>query len=155
MRKSAPALLLALAVAAAACAEDPVDSSRVDTSCPAGQRRVYFQLDGAAVMTRCVELDTLVAAPSPTCTVAVWTSPQNRRHDESFRYEASAADTDTPCGTAYFFAVMQNSSGGYTYFDGVVRRSFDAGSGPFATGAYEVLNGQQTLVGIGHFEFWE
>jgi hypothetical protein len=112
-------------------------------------------MDGAVDVVRCVELDTLVASSSETCSVAVWTAPHNQRHDERIRYEVDATDTTSPCGTAFFFAVVQNAVGGYTYFDGVMRRSFDSGSGPLATGVYEVLNGQQHIVGIGHFEFWE
>lgn len=123
--------------------------------CPAGQRRVTFQLDGGGQVTRCVQLDTLVAATTPACTTVVWTAPRNQRHDEGFRFEASASDGASPCGNGHFFGVVQNSVGGYTYFDGITRRGFDAGSGPFATGVYEIINYQQTLVGIGYFEFWE
>ena len=155
MRTTIPLLFLAVAVATTACEDDPVDSGRVAEPCTDGERQVVFKLDGASDVIRCVQLDTLLASSSPACTVVVWTAPRNQRQDEGFRYEASAGDPGQPCGTGAFFAVMQNSSGGYTYFDGLVRRDFDSGSGPFAAGVYEVLNGQQTLVGIGQFEFWE
>lgn len=155
MRGLIAAMALLTAVALAACEDDPAASAFAEVTCPPGQRRVVFRLDGAADVVRCVEPDTLLASPTPACTLVSWTAPANGRHDEGFRYEASAADTASPCGTAFFFAVTQNSVGGYTYYDGLVQRAFDGGGGPFATGVYEVLNGQQTLVAIGHFEFWE
>ncbi|MDH4037123.1 MAG: hypothetical protein OEV86_06485 [Candidatus Krumholzibacteria bacterium] len=140
---------------ASGCESDPVDGAAPLSRCDDGLRRVIFRLDTGADVVRCVEIDTALASSSPDCTVMVWTAPANRRHDEGLRYEVSALDSTTPCGSEFFFAVVQNSAGGYTYFDGQVRRGFDTGSGPFATGVYEVINYQQTLVGIGHFEFWE
>jgi hypothetical protein len=150
------AVFVAGVALAPACEGDPMqESAPTLADCPPGQRRVVFRLDGGLDVTRCVQFDTLVASPSPSCAVVVWTAPHNRRHDEGFRFEANAADSAEPCGRAYFFAVVQNSVGGYTYFDGLVRRNFDDGDGPFATGVYEIINYQQTLVGIGNFEFWE
>ena len=148
-------VFLTAVLALAACDDDPVQQNATLPDCPAGQRRVVFRLDGGLDVTRCAEFDTLIASDSLSCTVAVWSAPANRRHDEGFRFEVSAADTTSPCGRAYFFGVTQNSVGGYTFFDGLVRRPFDSGIGPFATGTYEIINYQQTLVGIGHFEFWE
>lgn len=156
MRRAIAILFLATAALAPACeTEDPVGSGAAPTPCAPGARRVVFRLDGSTDVVRCVEIDTLLAANSPSCTLMVWSTPNNKRHDEGIRYEVSAADTTSPCGTAFFFAVVRNSAGGYTYFDGKVRRGFGAGSGPFATGVYEIINYQQALVGIGYFEFWE
>ncbi len=149
-------LIMVVIMAAAGCGDDdPVDTGIVPPACSAGQRRVLFRMLGAADVARCVEFDTLVAGTAPECSVVVWTAPANGRHDEGFRYEGTAGATNTACGTGYFFGVTQNSVGGYTFFDGIVRRPFDSGPGPFATGTYEVINYQQTLVDIGHFEFWE
>jgi hypothetical protein len=156
MRRTIAMLLLAAAMAVPACdRDDPVSTASIQKPCAPGQRRVLFRLDNRTDISRCVQVDTLLAATSPSCTLMVWIAPNNHRYDEWLRYEVSATDTTAPCGTAYFFAVVQNSAGGYTYFDGQVRRSFGTGAGPFATGVYEISNYQQTLVGIGYFEFWE
>jgi len=149
------AILLMMLLVPTACDRETTGAVAPGSDCPAGERRVTFRLDGGADITRCVEFDTLLAASGPDCAVAVWTAPRNQRHDEFFRFEADATDSTSACGGRFFFGVTQNSSGGYTYFDGLVTRDFGSGGGPFATGTYEVINYQQQLIAIGHFEFWE
>jgi hypothetical protein len=144
-----------LAVFATACDESPIEDATSVSNCPEAERRVFFVLAGYKNSSRCVSFDTLRTGPTDSCQVAVWRAHANNRNDEFFSYEGDTTGVEIPCGTRYFFAVLQNDQGGYTYFDGITERSFDQGAGPFATGTYEVINRQSTIVGIGHFEFWE
>lgn len=149
------ALLLMTLCLATACNRETTSAIAPESDCPGGERRVTYRLDGGTEISRCVEFDTLLASAGPDCAVAVWTAPDSQHHAEFFRFETDAGDSTSVCGGRFFFGITQNSAGGYTYFDGLVARSFGSGSGPFATGTYEAINYEQRLVAIGHFEFWE
>ena len=148
-------ILLAGALLTLACDHETAPTVAPVSDCPVGERRVTFRLDGGEEVTRCVVFDTLIAGGTPQCALAIWTAPRNQRHDEGFRFETDPSDSTSSCNGNFFFGVTQNSAGGYTYFDGIVLRPFGSGAGPFATGTYQVINYQQVMVRIGHFEFWE
>jgi len=138
---------------ASACEEDEVIPKVPESTCATGQREVVFVLDGSSPLIQCAVFDTLRAV-EPGCTLVVYTIVDGNPSDTFFRYEGLAGDTGAPCGGKYFFAVAKHEQGHY-FFDGLTRRRFDAGTGPFASGSFEVLDDQTTLIDAGTFDFFE
>lgn len=138
----------------AACSDDPQAPVDAESPCVDGERNVVFVLDGRDIVSKCAVLDTVTASGAPGCTLVVFDVVEERLGDGFFQYEGGSEDLGDPCGSRAFFGIARHPQGRY-YFDGLTRRPFGSGTGPFAAGSFEVITDASQLIDAGTFEFWE